>query len=218
MRHSLCVLCAAVLCVFALCAVSCTQSKLELINSIVCPVFAFETESSYASCRLCAYVQTRSEPGYLRMMQIDSENTGYRWNVSQLQYIYSSNGKWAGSSSMYMPRGAALPEGKVRLTAINADSQTVERTFNLDYPKKLLSIDYKTFLSSEDYQKLVQQYIVFYDAEGAVVNCELIKPEKNNQEKDVPEAATSRNLFVARDKSFAVLSPAKALAEKAQKK
>ena len=64
---------------------------------------------------------------------------------------------------MYMPRGAALPEGKVKLTAINADSQTIERTFNISYPKKLLSIDYKTFLSSEDYQKVVQQYIVFYD-------------------------------------------------------
>ena len=218
MNHSLRILRAVALCAAALFAVSCTQDKLEIINSIVCPVFSFDSASSSADMHLCAYVQTRTEPGYLKLMQIDSDSTGYRWTVSEFQYICSMNGKWAGSSSIYMPRRAPFPEGRVKLTAVNADSQTVEKTYNISYPKNLLTIDYNAFLRSEDYQKVAQQYIVFYNAEGAIINCKLMNNANGNAtEEAVPEAVTSRTLSVAKDRSFAVLSPPVALAVKSQK-
>lgn len=218
MSHSLRILRAVALCAAALFAVSCTQDKLEIINSIVCPVFSFDSASSSADMHLCAYVQTRTEPGYLKLMQIDLDSIDYRWTVSEFQYIYSMNGKWAGSSSIYMPRRAPFPEGNLRLTAVNADSQTVEKTYNISYPKNLLKTDYNAFLMSEDYQKIAQQYIVFYNAEGAVINCRLINNAKGNTtEEAVPEAVTSRTLSVAKGRSFAVLSPPVALDVKSQR-
>lgn len=220
MRHSLYALCAPVLLTLALYAVSCTQSKLDLINSIVCPVFSYGAENAVPSFHLCAYVRTSTEPGYLKLLQLESESTGCKWTVSDFQYVYSSNGKWAGSSSLSVPRRLPLPNGLVKLTAVNADSQTIERTHNLSYPKNLLTLDYKGFLSSEDYQKLSQQYIVFYDADGVLLGCALQKDVADADEyaKGMQNAAATRTLWFAKDKSFAVLSPPRALVEKAQKK
>ena len=215
MRNSIYVLCACLLCM-----VSCTQSKLEIVNSIVCPVFSYGTESGSPSFHLGAYVRTSTEPGYLKLLQIYSETGGFTWTVSDFQYIYSSNGKWAGSSALCVPGRLILPNGRIKLTAINADSQTVERTFNLSYPKKLLSLDYKSFLRSEDYQKVSQQYIVFYDKDGTLLNCTLQTdvPDINEYAKTIQNAVTARTLWFAKDKSFAVLSPPLALAGKTQKK
>lgn len=215
MRNSLCVLCALVLCM-----VSCTQNKLEIVNSIVCPVFSYESESGNPSLHLGAYVRTSNEIGYLKLLQIYSETGGFTWTVSDFQYIYSSNGKWAGTSALCVPGRLILPNGRIRLTAVDADSQTVERIFNLSYPKKLLSLDYKSFLRSEDYQKVSQQYIVFYDKDGTLLNCTLQTdvPDINEYAKTIQNAVTARTLWFAKDKSFAVLSPVLALAGKTQKK
>ncbi len=214
MRYSLCVLCACVLCFF-----SCTQNKLEIVNSVVCPVFSYERESSAPSFHLGAYVRTSNEIGYLKLLQINSETGGFTWTVTDFQYVYSSNGKWAGTSALCVPGRLILPNGRIKLTAVDADSQTVERTFNLSYPKELLTLDYKSFLNAEDYQKVSQQYIVFYDKDGTLLNCTLKTdvPDINEYAKTIQNAVTARTLWFAKDKSFAVLSPPLALAGKTQK-
>ena len=214
MRYSLCVLCACVLCFF-----SCTQNKLEIVNSVVCPVFSYERETTAPSFHLGAYVRTSNEIGYLKLLQINSETGGFTWTVTDFQYVYSSNGKWAGTSGLCVPGRLILPNGRIKLTAVDADSQTVERTFNLSYPKKLLSLDYKSFLNAEDYQKVSQQYIVFYDKDGTLLNCTLKTdvPDINEYAKTIQNAVTARTLWFAKDKSFAVLSPPLALAGKTQK-
>lgn len=215
MRYSLCVLCALI---FSL--VSCTQNKLEIVNSLVCPVFSYETETSYADFHLAAYIQTFNELGYLKLLQINAEDTGCTWTISDFQYIYSSHGKWAGSSALCIPRKVLMPEGRIKLTAVNADSQTVEKMYNLSYSKQLLSLSYKSFLKAEGYHKVLEEYIVFYDMDGVLICCEAEKNVGDMQKyaEKLPAAVTTRTLWVANDKSYAVLSPPLPLAGKTQKK
>jgi len=207
-----------VLCAGIFCFISCTQDKLEINNYLVCPVFSYEDESGKAEFRICAFVQTAGEIGYLKLIQLSSENLDLVWTISDFQYIYSSQGKWAGSSALRIPRNSSLPHGKFLLTIVDSTTDIVEKSIYLNYPKKILMENYKTFLTLEDYQKVLQQYIVFYDVDGMLLHCEPKSAEKSISlyAENISDAVLMRTLWISNDKTYAVLSPPLNLDKKAK--
>lgn len=210
MRHFLCVLCALLL----LCFFSCTQNKFEISNSIICPVYSFETENEVPDCWLTAFVKPTGELGYLKLFCLYSEQTEYTWNISDFQYICTPQGNWAGVSGICAPRYEKLPSGKYKLTVISSSSETSEISASVNLQNEIAESNYKQFLSTKGYQKVLQQYIVFYDSDGAILLCDLQNNVPNILETGRQNYAVfARTLLIANDKSFAVLSPPQKIAE-----
>lgn len=210
MRHFSCVLCALLFALF----VSCTQNKIEIANSIICPVYSFETENDTPDCWLTAFVKTSGELGYLKLLRLYSEQTEYTWNISDFQYVCTPQGNWAGAAGICPPRYENIPSGKYKLTVVSSSSETAEISAFIKLQNEIASKNYKNFLSSKDYQKVLQQYIVFYDSNGAILFCDLQNNVQNIRETARHNSAVfARTLLIANDKSFAVLSPPQKFAE-----
>ncbi|MFA6856435.1 MAG: hypothetical protein WCR31_04430 [Treponema sp.] len=88
--------------------------------------------------RLSVFAETGSDVRRAAQIRISSKTGEYAWTVDVPQLIGSDSRQWAGYTNFAVPEAAEFPQGVYDLFYTDAEEHTVQTTFSVIYPEKLI--------------------------------------------------------------------------------
>lgn len=192
---------------------SCADTTPAIISVHSTLVYEFEKENEDPVLRLSVFVSPDTEAARLSYIEIEHEETGLVWKITEPTIIKSGKKEYAGCTNLAPVTGETFPIGKYLLKYTDLASRSAEKTF---YIKSVASIE-KTPLTAANYKdvankKICKEFIfdrvILYDENNQLVYYGGQKKEFSKLEeirKNYVDARTMRRYRMLSDNSCGIL-------------
>ncbi|MCK9169773.1 MAG: hypothetical protein M0P01_05100 [Treponema sp.] len=190
--------------------VSCANTTPEILSSSATVIFDYNDDSSVPLIRLSVFTETGSDVRRAAQIRISSKTEEYSWTVDNPQLLGSDNRQWAGYTNFAVPDAAVIPQGGYDLFYTDAEEHTVQTSFTVTYPEKLIeskSSDVKYVLGT-----YAKEMIAVYMSDGTLIYYNERKSKWTDDDaiwNEFKLASTMRICWTSPDNSVICLMPVK---------
>lgn len=119
---------------------SCQQTSADIKQTEYSVVFEYKNASDMPEARLCVFIESEENSTRTEKMQISFSEKKYSWLSDSLLKLNENGKYWTGCTNFVMQDGVFFPKGKYTTTVFNADEDSAESDFNLEYNEKFYSL------------------------------------------------------------------------------